>query len=214
MGSNPISHPKSRLRSFCESNAKQKPDSHPEWPNGDTRDILNGMELRTVQTTLHTSQKLAIVLVIVAPAMAFLAFGLAKAQDRATVTRIAFTAPLTTTFFNDCAAENVTVNGTFRVLLQTTETPSGNRHVVTESNFSSVSGIGETSGLRYQVPSTGGAVFNGDIDMVNVTSANHTFRLVGQGPDNNLNVHGVLHITWNGNGELVVEFEKVSIECR
>lgn len=162
------------------------------------------------------STRTTTMIVAIVPLVVLLAFGFlqAFAAGRANVTFTSFTAPLTTTFFNSCGGESVTVNGTFRVLVQTNETPSGNRHTVTQSNFSGVSGEGVTSGKQYQVPSTGGAIFNGDIDMVDVTSANHMFRLIGQGPDNNLNVHGVLHMTWNAQGELVVSFNTVTTECR
>ena len=158
---------------------------------------------------------LFVILVVVPILMAFtFSFLQAFAAGRSQVTNISFTAPLTTTFYNSCGDENVQVTGTFHVRLQQTTTPSERTHTVTQSNFSGVSGVGLTSGKTYQVPSVGNAIFNGDIDQVQVTSANHIFRLIGQGPENNLNVHGVLHMTWNANDELVVSFNTVETECR
>lgn len=151
------------------------------------------------------------IVLIFAAAFALTATG---AAAEAQVSFTSFTAPLTTTFPNPCAGEDVAVTGMFHVLLQSVTTPGGTRHVVTMSNFSNVAGVGSVSGDRYHAPSTGHAVFNGEIDTVNVTAATHSFRLLGQGPDNNVSLHGVLHITWNRNGELAIQFERVSVECR
>ena len=41
----------------------------------------------------------------------------------------------------------------------------------------------------------------------------NNFRIVGQGPDNNLEVHENIHITINANGEVTSTVDNESIEC-
>ena len=40
------------------------------------------------------------------------------------------------------------------------------------------------------------------------------FRWIGPGPDNNLLIHEVFHITVNANGDTTVTFDNFSVDCK
>ena len=42
----------------------------------------------------------------------------------------------------------------------------------------------------------------------------NNFRMIGQGPDNNLLVHQTIHVTITPTGEVTSEVENTSVECR
>ena len=78
-----------------------------------------------------------------------------------------------------------------------------------------LSGVGTTTGDTYH--GTGvttdhfrGSLVNGQFTETFVNN----FRIIGQGPGNNLLVHENLTITLNANGDLTVFHDNLSIECR
>jgi hypothetical protein len=42
----------------------------------------------------------------------------------------------------------------------------------------------------------------------------NNFRLIGQGPDNNLQVHQTIHTTINANGTVTSVVNNTSVECQ
>jgi hypothetical protein len=75
-------------------------------------------------------------------------------------------------------------------------------------------GVGLTTGDKYQA--TGVTQFTDRLGtpLPVVSTFINNFRFIGSGPDNNLLVHEVGHLTINENGVVTVSVDKLNIECR
>ena len=79
-----------------------------------------------------------------------------------------------------------------------------------------ISGVGETTGQTYHATgvtkeeSFKASFQNGQLQMTFVNN----FRIIGQGPGNNLLVHETAHVTINADGSVTVNHDNISIECR
>src|SRR4030095_11845628 len=79
-----------------------------------------------------------------------------------------------------------------------------------------ISGTGETTGDKYQatgVTKDSSFKLSFQNGQANQTFVNN-FRIIGQGPGNNLLVHEVAHITFNANGTVTVSHDNFSAECK
>ena len=114
---------------------------------------------------------------------------------------------------NGGAGELVLIQGTLHI--QQHITINGNRATI-KSHFQpqGAGGTGLTTGDTYNAVGvtqevdtlalTGGA---SEFTFVN------NFRLIGQGPDNNLQVHQLVHVTINANGTVTNVIDNSSVEC-
>jgi hypothetical protein len=114
---------------------------------------------------------------------------------------------------NGGAGELVLVQGTLHI--QQHITINNNRATV-KSHFQpqGAGGTGLTTGDTYNavgvtqevdtIALTGGA---SEFTFVN------NFRLIGQGPNNNLQVHQLVHVTINANGTVTTVVDNTSVEC-
>ncbi len=113
--------------------------------------------------------------------------------------------PINLAVFIPCAGEVVLLSGELHDLFHIT---------VNDNNFSvkvhdqpqGVSGVGLTSGDKYQATGVtqqefGGSFINGQSEMTYINN----FRIIGQGPGNNLLIHVTNHITFNANGVLTAD---------
>jgi hypothetical protein len=112
------------------------------------------------------------------------------------------------------AGEVVLISGTLHV--QNHITINNNRASI-KSHFQpqGASGVGVTTGDVYHatgvtqehdsVPLTNGAF---EFTFIN------NFRIIGEGPDNNLLVHQTVHVTVNANGDVTSNVTNTSVECR
>jgi len=76
-------------------------------------------------------------------------------------------------------------------------------------------GVGLTTGDTYNatgvtqeqdsLPLTNGAT---EFTFIN------NFKIIGQGPDNNLLIHQTVHVTVNANGDVTTTVDNLSVECR
>lgn len=78
-----------------------------------------------------------------------------------------------------------------------------------------ISGIGETTGDKYQatgvtMESFAGSFHNGQFNQTFVNN----FRIIGQGPGNNFLVHETMHITVDANGSVTVFHDDFSAACK
>jgi hypothetical protein len=95
---------------------------------------------------------------------------------------------------NDGAGEEVHITGAIRTFATTTVTPGGAFSNVYHGNYQGVSGVGLTTGDRYQA--VGVFTFT-----INATSAPQVFTgmsafmMLGQGPNNNFKSSGNVHVT-------------------
>jgi hypothetical protein len=120
--------------------------------------------------------------------------------------------------FVPCAAggagELVDLSGTLHTLI----TFAANKNNVAgylHSQPQGISGVGETTGDKYQatgvtLESFGGSLQNGQFNQTFVNN----FRIIGQGPGNNFLVHETVHITVNANGSVTVFHDDFSAACK
>jgi hypothetical protein len=113
---------------------------------------------------------------------------------------------------NEGAGEVVELSGDLHDLFSYTIDSNGGVHLDVHDNPQGVSGTGLTTGDRYRA--TGVTRFNlNSTDTMEVTLVNN-FRVIGQGPGNNLLVHDNLHVTVNANGELTASHDNFRVECK
>ena len=115
---------------------------------------------------------------------------------------------------NGGAGEVVDLSGDLHVL--TTLTINGN-NVSAVSHFQpqGISGTGGTTGAKYQATGITTESFKGSLQngQLSDTFVNN-FRIIGQGPGNNLLVHEVGHITFSADGTVRVDFDNPTVDCR
>jgi hypothetical protein len=116
---------------------------------------------------------------------------------------------------NDGAGESVALLGEIEMHSQATEDGNGGVHMSTHVRPSGVVGVGLVSGKMYR--GTGGT-FEGegyDADGYPATyNFVNNFRIIGQGPGNNLLMHITIHQTMNSDGELAAEVDLTNSECK
>jgi hypothetical protein len=116
---------------------------------------------------------------------------------------------------NGGAGEMVSLAGELEIRTHETVDDQGGTHLWTHVRPSGVVGLGAATGLFYR--GTGGTfegeAYNSDDDPRVYTLVNN-FRIIGQGPGNNLLIHIVMHQTWNADGELVADVDLSSNTCR
>jgi hypothetical protein len=116
---------------------------------------------------------------------------------------------------NDGLGENVQLTGEIEIHSHAVEDDNGGMHMSTHMRPAGVVGVGALTGARYR--GTGGTFQNegwasGGFPYV-YTYVNN-FRIIGQGPGNNLLVHVTVHQTLNADGELTAEVDLSSMECK
>jgi hypothetical protein len=136
----------------------------------------------------------------------------------ATTTTINTQTPIALFVFVPCAAggagEVISISGDLHSLFHLTISESGNIHIKQHNQPMGISGVGLTTGDKYQ--GTGvtqqSQSINGPLPQT-VTFVNN-FRMIGQGPDNNFMIHENAHVTINANGELTSLHDNFSVECK
>jgi hypothetical protein len=115
---------------------------------------------------------------------------------------------------NGGAGELVLIQGTLHI--QQHLTINGNRASI-KSHFQpqGAEGVGLTTGDKYNA--TGVTQEHDSISISNLgfefTFINN-FKIIGQGPDNNLLVHQTIHVTVTPNGVVTTVVDNTTIECR
>ena len=139
------------------------------------------------------------------------------ADAQATTTTTNVTIPINATFFvpcaNDGAGESIQVTGDIHALFHFT---SNDNHTTIKSHSQpqGVIGVGLTTGDTYHGTgvSQSTTTFQSD-GATNEATVIVNSRFIGPGPGNNLQVHNVLHATFNNNGELTSSHFTTSIDC-
>jgi hypothetical protein len=114
---------------------------------------------------------------------------------------------------NGGAGELVLIEGTLHI--QDHITINGNRvNLKTHFQPQGATGVGLVTGDVYQatgvtqeqdsLPLTNGAA---EFTFIN------NFRLIGQGPDNNLQVHQTVHVTIDANGNVTTVVDNTTVDC-
>ncbi len=126
--------------------------------------------------------------------------------------------PYTATVFVPCAADGegewVDLTGFQRVVRRSVPDSRGGLHVTVAFHAMGVSGVGQTTGDRYQA--TGGSehVFNAsDAGAAEFTTIN-TFFVIGRGRGADFLTHQLIHVTFGPDSLQVVNLDRVWVECR
>lgn len=137
----------------------------------------------------------------------------------AVVSSETLTLPLKRTLWIACAndglGEDVAIEGELVIRTHSTEDENGGVHLVTHVRPSGVVGVGAVSGLRYR--GTGGTFLHEGYaadGFPAVYSFVNNFRIIGQGPSNNLSIHMTVHQTVNAGGELTADVDLSHSDCR
>jgi hypothetical protein len=117
--------------------------------------------------------------------------------------------------FVDCAnggaGELVLLDGDLHVLTHITANKNG-FHIKSHFQPQGISGTGQTTGDKYQATGVTQDQFN--LGPGETFTSINNFRIIGQGPGNNLLVHSTFHYTINANGELTVVVDNFRAECK
>lgn len=149
-------------------------------------------------------------------ALVLLVFGLllvlaGKAQA-ATVTNDVHM-PVSGTAVSGCpGGESVDLSGSVHLLFHVTINSDGGESADLHVNYQGVSGIGESSGAKYQIPVEVHINTNGHVGVETTTTL--SAKLIGQGPDNNEVMHMTFHVTVNANGTVTASVDNFFIKCQ
>ncbi len=120
------------------------------------------------------------------------------------------------TAFVECAdggnGEEVVLTGDMHFLLAVTLDANGGLHVKDHYQFQGVSGIGQSTGDKYQAVGVSQGTFNGKVGFTYTFVQN--FRIIGQGPGNDFLVHVTFHLTVNADGTTTVFHDNFTIDCK
>jgi hypothetical protein len=140
----------------------------------------------------------------------------APAFAQATTFRENVSFPIDQSLFVPCArgglGEQVHLSGIIHLLSITTLDGRGGYQTKLHYQTQGLSGYGEITGIRYQGMNATQISLIGKVGFQE-TFANN-FRIVGQGPGNNLELHQTFHMTVNPNGVVTVVTENFTSRCR
>jgi len=112
-----------------------------------------------------------------------------------------------------CVPEVAVLTGELHILITQEVDSDGGIHVKTHFQPQGISGVGSVTGAKYQ----GTGVTQEHINDHSSTAFEDTFvnnfRMIGQGPGNNLLVHTTFHVTVDANGVVTSNVVNTSVEC-
>ena len=122
--------------------------------------------------------------------------------------------PVEDTAYNDCTGEDLVVSGYITLHFQYTTDANGSEHFVFQFTSQHVVAIGVTTGTRYQNPGGESAtyIFNPSAGSEE-TDVGVGLHFVGPGPDNNELAILRVHMTFNANGEITANVDRVEFKC-
>ncbi len=112
-----------------------------------------------------------------------------------------------------CAGETVILSGNLHVLFLLTADNAGGFLLKAHFQPQGISGVGMTTGAKYQ----GTGVTQEETHFKSVPFEDtfvNNFKIIGQGPGNNLLMHENFHVTVNGNGIVTVVHDNISASCK
>ena len=120
--------------------------------------------------------------------------------------------PISLTIAVPCAGELVRLFGQVNLVSHQTYDGNGGFHVKVHTNPMGVRGFGLTSGTPYR--GTGVTQWVQNVKVGEQYTFINNFRIIGRGSGNNFMLHQTIHYTINANGELTVDFSKISTSCK
>jgi len=148
-------------------------------------------------------------------ALSLVMFGIAMPQpSRAEVvvnTIITFAQPV----FIPCVPEDVLIQGNLHILVTQTVDGRGGVHFKFHYQPQGVTGIGSATGTVYHATGLTQGHTNVNSGGLPYTDTYvNNFRIIGEGPGNNLLVQNVFHVTVNENGEVTAVVDRTSVDCK
>lgn len=129
------------------------------------------------------------------------------------------TQPFNSSLLISCAnggqGETVALSGEVEIVSHSSTDANGGVHLSMHVRPSSVTGVGATSGLTYR--GTGGGLvsqFDAADGFPAVYTMINNFRIIGQGPGNNVLMHMTIHVTMNDSGDQTAQVDLSSQECK
>jgi hypothetical protein len=142
----------------------------------------------------------------------------AVGSQSATTTTTNMQIPITLIVFvpcaNDGAGELIEVSGDLHALFHTTISSSGNFSTKFHFQPQGISGVGLTTGDKYQATGVTQDEFHSNAPLPITETYVNNFRMIGQGPGNNFAVHENFHITINANGEVTAIHDNFRVTCK
>lgn len=115
---------------------------------------------------------------------------------------------------NNGAGELIMVSGPLHILSHTTISASGNFHTKIHFQPQGISGVGLVTGDKYQATGVTQENFNSNAPLPITDTFINNFRMIGQGPGNNFQVHQNFHVTINANGTVTSLHDNSSVSCK
>lgn len=119
---------------------------------------------------------------------------------------------------NNGSGEIVDLYGDLHELFLVNISDSGNVTVKSHNQPQGISGVGRSTGYRYQATGVTQAIeqiqFNGVSEFPIVYTYVNNFRIIGQGTGNNFIVHENIHTTVNANGTVTAYVDNFNADCK
>jgi hypothetical protein len=158
--------------------------------------------------------KKLLVLTGIVSVLAFAAASSSNGAPAETFT-VSTTFPISFVVFVPCAnggaGEDVFLSGNLHDLFHITINDNS-LHVKVHDQPQGISGTGLTTGVKYQATGVTQEEFNTSFGVTDTFVNN--FRIIGQGPGNNLLVHDNFHITINANGTVTAIHDNFRVDCK
>jgi hypothetical protein len=121
--------------------------------------------------------------------------------------------PVSDTIVNSCGGEDVAVSGAIHIAIHSTTDAAGGIHDDIQVNTQGETGVGLTSGAKYQVSGGHHANLNFTAADGSTQTNSQDSRLIGQGPDNNSIFTFLFHLTVNPDGTTTASFTDFKVVC-
>jgi hypothetical protein len=126
--------------------------------------------------------------------------------------------PFEAVFFVPCAdggaGEEVLLTGFLHVLMTETQDAKGNLHFMSHFQPMGIVGTGLTTDDMYRGTGVEKETTKDASPPPSEDTFVSNFRIIGQGPGNNFLLHQLFHVTVNANGEVTVEVDNLSVDCK
>lgn len=139
---------------------------------------------------------------------------LASSSGNAAVTQVDI--PVDTVLSVPCAAagagEMVHLTGAAHMVFAVTHDANGGMHIATHVNSAGLSGVGITTGNKYQASQADSFISNSG-GTGNETTFVNNFLMTAPGPGNNLRIHELVHVFVDANGNVTTLIDNVTVDC-
>jgi hypothetical protein len=112
------------------------------------------------------------------------------------------------------AGEEVLLTGFLHVLITETTDANGVAHFMSHFQPMGIVGTGLTTDDMYRGTGVEKETTNNASPPPSEDTFVSNFRIIGQGPGNNFLLHQLFHVTVNANGEVTVEVDNLSVDCK